>query len=102
MGVADTARKRDRSEAKTRARLKYMVIIVRWAGVGVGVVWGSSTERGGGVVGEFSAQLEVVAKKRTPFYREDILQIGEGMFRPWSLSIAIVIGTIFKAGSYTN
>lgn len=41
MGDAHTARKREKSEARTRARLailKYMMIVVRWAlGVGVGV-----------------------------------------------------------------
>ena len=58
MGAAHTARMRERSEAKARARcmiLKYMIIVVRRSSE-----WASSTEWGGCVVERLNGQLEVL------------------------------------------
>jgi len=75
MGAADTARKRERSEAKTRARcemLKNMMIIVRKV-VGVGVV-----NRVGRLCRSGIESTTGSPRKTAPsFYREDIQRIGE-------------------------
>lgn len=77
VGVAHTARKRDRSEAKTRARWKMLKYMVRLSCVGR---WSGSLQPSGAVVSRGIECTSRSRRKKHPFYREDKMQIGEGMF----------------------